>query len=174
MSDQNIDIELHKFCRQNGKPIIISFSPSELDADVLTLVITTITQPRAQRFDPVRGTRGGCRTKKTYPSDFAGLLRPCRHRPRGCRTANKRNELASSHCQSRPRCSQPERRQFSTQVQAIECLCRVKRAVGRIPFNPPSRMDRRVKGNPPYANWPWPCLTPWNEPFKAVWLSPSS
>jgi hypothetical protein len=25
-------------------------------------------------------------------------------------------------------------------------------AVGRIPFNPPSRMDRRVKVNPPYAS----------------------
>jgi hypothetical protein len=27
----------------------------------------------------------------------------------------------------------------------------MSRAVGGIPFNPPSRMDRRVKVNPPYA-----------------------
>jgi hypothetical protein len=31
-------------------------------------------------------------------------------------------------------------------------LVTAHRAVGRIPFNPPSRMDRRIKQNPPYAS----------------------
>jgi hypothetical protein len=62
--------------------------------------------------------------------------------------------LTGRVCECRNRLHQVSRKVRSGAFASEEtAMPRYFSAAGRIPFNQPSRKDRRLKANPPYASW---------------------
>jgi hypothetical protein len=71
--------------------------PSELDGDVLAVNIAQIAKLLSEHINVVRlqGRRGNAEIADTGP--FSRLLRSRHQRPRDCRAAEQRDELATLH-----------------------------------------------------------------------------
>src|SRR5262245_11247173 len=79
--------------RQCRQPIVLLLRPAILDGDIPTLDKASFAQAMAEGAQPARVPVGGCAAEipdHRQPS----LLRPRRNRPRRCRTADQRDELA--------------------------------------------------------------------------------
>jgi hypothetical protein len=66
--------------------------PAELDRDILALDEAALLQTAVKRLQQVHGILG--RTRAHESDDRHRLLRARRERPRSCRAAEQRNELA--------------------------------------------------------------------------------
>src|SRR5262249_39269597 len=85
----------HEFCRQCGKPIVVTLRPAVLDRDVLAFDVAGFLQTLSECANKVR-IRSGRSAMKVTDHWNNRLLRARRERPRS-RTAEKRYELAPSH-----------------------------------------------------------------------------
>src|SRR5262249_15109231 len=81
----------------SGKRIILTVGPAEFGDHVPALDKTAISKPLPERCNHLRAFPGGCHVEKSYHR-HCRLLRACRERPRGCRAANQRDEIAPFHC----------------------------------------------------------------------------
>src|SRR5262245_35100436 len=94
----------HEFCRQCGKPIIVTLRPAVVDRDVLAFDVAGFLQTLAECANEVR-IRSGRSAMKITDHWNNQLLRARRERPRR-RTAEQSDEVAAFHSRSLP-CFRP-------------------------------------------------------------------
>src|SRR5262245_35478492 len=92
--DDYIDLETDQFCSRILEPLNISNSKPAFNEDVLSLNPTEI--PQLLKEGVISGY-GRSKSEITYLSRLQRLLRARRERPRGCRAAEQRNEIAPLH-----------------------------------------------------------------------------
>src|SRR5262249_44415963 len=81
---------------QSRQPVVLAAGPSIFNGHVLTLDETDFLQPLAERGH-IGHWCAGCITRPDEADEWDGLLRARRERPRGCRPADERDELAPLH-----------------------------------------------------------------------------
>src|SRR5215813_5378225 len=82
---------------QFRKTIVLAFRPAIFDDDAATLDITGLSQGLAKGGKAAAHRNVGRRGAEKSDHRHRRLLRARRERPRDCRAANKRDEVASSH-----------------------------------------------------------------------------
>src|SRR5262245_48973522 len=87
----------NEISHQLWQTIILTVGPAEFGDHVPALDKTAISKPLPERCNHLRAFAGGCHVEKSYHR-HCRLLRACRERPRGCRAANQRDEIAPFHC----------------------------------------------------------------------------
>src|SRR6516164_1973278 len=75
--------------------VIVGLRPTIFDQDILTFDVAEFTEPFAERGDVVSIRVGPCATQQA-DHRHPGLLRACRERPGGCRTAEQRDDFPAS------------------------------------------------------------------------------
>ena len=99
MGDDHIDLETSQVRHERRKPIIVAIRPAVFDDKIPSFLIAEIAQARAKGLWAFGQTVRSGRSQEPDPKDLRRwLLRTRSERPRNRRTAEKRDELAPSHC----------------------------------------------------------------------------
>src|SRR6516164_5820354 len=93
--DDHCYLTAHQLRRHFRQSAVVPLCPTVLDRYVLPLQIAGLGQTLAEYCHPVRNRLRRSGTEITHHR-HRWLLRARRERPRGCRTAKQRDELASS------------------------------------------------------------------------------
>src|SRR5262245_1897041 len=83
--------------RDLGEALLASLAPAVFDGNGATLVPSELAQPLHKGGDPFAACGTRALAQEAADRHLSGLLRPCRERPRGCRAAEQRDELATFH-----------------------------------------------------------------------------
>src|SRR5262249_37096155 len=95
--DDNAHATTDQIVGQFRQSMILTFRPTVLHRHILALDKTGFTEAPPKRGQPV-GLFASERDAEKSDHRHRRLLRACRQRPRCCRAADKRNELAPLHC----------------------------------------------------------------------------
>src|SRR5262245_1255279 len=98
--DDHVDLPANQISRERRQLIIFTLGPAVLDSHVAALDVAHFTQTVAERGNERRERHGRCGVEE--PDHLHRLLRACRNRPRGRRTAEQCDELAAFHCPVTP------------------------------------------------------------------------
>src|SRR5262249_4594737 len=90
----NRHMPAHEFCRQCGKPIVVTLRPAVFDRNVLAFDVAGFFQTLAECAKEVR-IRSGRSAMKITDHWHNPPLRARRERPRDCGAAQKRDDLAA-------------------------------------------------------------------------------
>src|SRR5215467_7050901 len=93
----HIDLESDKLGGNLAEALGTSLRPTILDRHGATLDPAEFAQSLSKGGCPCTPGRRTARSKEPNDRHLRWLLRPCRERPRGCRAAEKRDELAPLH-----------------------------------------------------------------------------
>src|SRR5262245_16207790 len=93
--DNDINFEPDELSRDFGQSLDVALRPANLERDRAALDPAEFTQSLHQYAEPLAVGPGRARDKQPDGRQFAWLLRPRRERPRCCRTADQRDELAA-------------------------------------------------------------------------------
>jgi hypothetical protein len=97
MADDHGHLTTDQICRQLWKPIDVTVRPAILDGDILPLDETRFFQALPECDDEVRRVGGRCDPQEA-DHRHGCLLGACDARPSRRRAAEKRDEIAPSHC----------------------------------------------------------------------------
>src|SRR5262249_38679316 len=101
VSDDDIDLEPNKLVREIFQTLGVPLGPAILDREIAALDPAQLAHSLHEGGGPLALRRRATSAEQS-DSRRLRLLRACLERPRGSRTANKRDELAPSHCQVPP------------------------------------------------------------------------
>src|SRR6478752_7136642 len=106
MADNHGHLTTDQICRQFWKPIDVTVRPAILDGDILPLDETRLFQASPECDDEVRRVGGRCDPQEA-DHRHGCLLGACDARPSRRRAAEKRDEIAPSHCSPKIRNKAP-------------------------------------------------------------------
>jgi hypothetical protein len=93
----DVRLKTQAFGSKGGKPFATALRRKVVDVDGLPVNISQIAQGLEERFKSRRSQCTGIKRKEAEPRDILRLLGVPSERPYGCRAAEQRDELASSH-----------------------------------------------------------------------------
>jgi hypothetical protein len=91
----SFDLESDKLGRDLWEAFLASLGPAILDRDSATLHPAEFAQSLHKSDDPFASGRTGVGTQEADGRQLPRLLRLRRERPRGCRAAEQRDEIAA-------------------------------------------------------------------------------
>src|SRR5262249_39411187 len=92
-----IDLQLDELGCELISALFPTLGPAILDRDGMPLDPAEFAYPLHEDDDPLAPDRGRGRAQKANGRQLSGLPRPRRNRPRDCRAAEQRDELAPFH-----------------------------------------------------------------------------